>query len=113
MMRDLNAHFSDEKLLLFADGETHGREETDIRDHLAACWSCRLRMRELDDAIAEVARMYRETALRPLPPPDGPRALLRARLRELAAAPNSAVRLSFNQAYEWSLWWPGSECCSP
>lgn len=98
MMPELNAHLSDEKLMLFADGETHGREQTQIRDHLAACWSCRLRMRELDDAIAEVARMHRENAHRPLPPPDGPRALLGARLRELAAAgPNSGVRLSPDQ----------------
>ena len=98
MMRELNAHLSDEKLMLFADGETRGREETDIREHLAACWSCRLRMRELDDAIAEVARMHRQAAHPPFPPADGPRALLRARLRELASAgPNSGMRLTFNQ----------------
>ena len=97
MMRELNTHLSDEKLLLFTDGESSGWEEANIREHLAACWSCRLRMRELDDAIAEVARMHRENA-QPLPPHDGPRALLKARLRELAAATQaSAVRLSFNR----------------
>jgi len=97
MMRELNIHLSDDRLLLCADGETGGREEGCVREHLAACWSCRLRMRELDDAITEVARMHRESAP-PLPPPDGPRALLKARLRELAAAtPPSAVRLSFNR----------------
>jgi hypothetical protein len=86
MMRDLNSHPSDETLLLFADGETDGREETAIREHLAGCWQCRLRLRELEDAIAEVARLHRQTAELPLPSPDGPRALLRARLREMAAA---------------------------
>lgn len=84
MMRELNTHFSDEKLLLFADGELSGREANKVREHLAACWRCRLRVRELDDAIAEVARMHREIADPPVPSPDGPRALLKARLRELA-----------------------------
>ena len=93
-MRELDEHLSDEKLLLFADGEVTGRTERDIRTHLAACWSCRLRMRELDDAIAEVARMHRQTSEPPLPSPDGPRALLKARLREVAeASPHSHVRL--------------------
>ena len=97
MMRELNTHLSDEELLLLADGETGAREEEKIREHLTACWSCRLRRRELDDAITEVARMHRESAP-PLPPPDGPRALLKARLRELApASPDSVVRLSFNR----------------
>jgi len=92
-MRDLNNHLSDEKLLLFADGETGGGEEQCIREHLAACWSCRLRMRELDTAIAEVTRMHRQTAYSPLPSPEGPRALLKARLRELTADNrNSGIR---------------------
>jgi hypothetical protein len=98
-MREVTDHLSDEKLLLFADGETEGRENHVIRNHLAACWSCRLRMRELDDAIAEVARMHRQTGHPPLPSAEGPRALLRARLRELAeAGPNAPVRLSFNRS---------------
>lgn len=85
MMREHDTHLSDETLLLFADGETRGRQQELIREHLAACWSCRLRMRELDEAIAETARLHRRAAHSTLPPPEGPRALLRARLRELAA----------------------------
>jgi hypothetical protein len=85
MMQEPNTHLSDETLLLFADGERGGREEAAIREHLAACWSCRQRMRELEYAMEEAARMHRETTHPPLPSPDGPRALLRARLRELAA----------------------------
>jgi hypothetical protein len=97
-MKEHNTHLSDETLLLFTDGETCGRQETVIRDHLAACWSCRLRLRELDDTIAEVARMHRHTTLPPLPPPEGPRALLKARLRDLATAGTySAVRLRINR----------------
>ena len=98
MMREFKTHLSDEKLMLFADGEIRGREETDIREHLAACWSCRLRMREFDDAIAEVARMHRRASHPPLPAADGPRALLKARLRELASAdPKAGMRLTLNQ----------------
>ena len=84
-MRHASAHLSSEELMLFADGEIGGREEANIRLHLAACWSCRLRVRELDESIAEFARMYRDTQ-QPLPPPEGPRALLKARLHELAVA---------------------------
>ncbi len=98
MMREPETHLTDEELLLFADGESHGRDAANSRDHLAACWSCRLRLRELDDAIAEVARMHRQAMNPPLPPPEGPRALLRARLREMGAsgAP-SAERVTFNR----------------
>ncbi len=97
-MREHNAHLPDEALMLFADGEIRGKEERDIREHLAACWSCRLRMHELDDAIAEVARMHRQAAQPSIPPADGPRALLKARLRELASnAPGPAVRLTLSQ----------------
>jgi len=97
-MRERSDHLSDEKLLLFADGEGSGRTERDIRGHLAACWSCRLRLRELEDAIAAVARMHRQTTDPCLPSPDGPRALLKARLRELAAAsPQSSVRSGVNR----------------
>ena len=97
-MQDRNTHLSDETLLLFADGETRGREEAAIRAHLSACWPCRLRMRELEDAIADAARMHRQIAHPPLPAPEGPRALLKARLRELAAdGPNSAARFSINR----------------
>jgi predicted anti-sigma-YlaC factor YlaD len=78
-----NTHLSDEKLVLLADGEVSAREESAIRRHLAECWSCRLRMRELDDAIAQVSRLHREDAEAQLPPADGPQALLRARLRGL------------------------------
>ena len=96
-MRELKAHLSDEKLLMYADGELRERENGDIRQHLAACWPCRLRVRELDDAIAEVARMHRQASYPPIPPIDGPRALLRARLRELAPTSPDSSRHLFNQ----------------
>ena len=97
-MGNHDTHLTDETLLLFADGETRGSQEKGIRDHLAACGSCRLRMRELDGAIAAVTRMHRQIDRPALPPPEGPRALLKARLRELAAErQRSAARLSVSR----------------
>jgi hypothetical protein len=98
-MEELNTHLTDETLLRFADGETGGRQEAEIREHLAACWSCRLRLRELDDAIAEVAKMHRQITQPPLPAAEGPRALLRARLRQLAATGPSPVMKSSVHRY--------------
>jgi hypothetical protein len=86
-MQDSNTHLSDEELVLLADGEAAARKEAVARRHLAACWPCRLRLREFEDAIAGFARLHRDSQAEPLPAPDGPRALLKARLRELAAAP--------------------------
>ncbi|MBS1875922.1 MAG: hypothetical protein JSU00_22095 [Acidobacteria bacterium] len=84
-MREDKTHLSDETLLLFADGEFRGRREQQAREHLAACWSCRLRMRELDEAIAVAARWRQASGPAELPAPEGARALLKARLREAAA----------------------------
>jgi hypothetical protein len=97
-MRDQNTHLSDERLLLFADGEIRGREKSAIQDHLTACWSCRLRLREFDEAVRNAAKLHQQDADRPLPAPEGPRALLRARLRELAtASPSSGAMSSGNR----------------
>jgi hypothetical protein len=92
MMRYRLTHLSDEQLVRLTDGEVHGREEARLREHLAACWSCRLRMREFDDAITEVAKVHRDSAGTQLPSPEGPRALLKARLRELASTHQAGLR---------------------
>lgn len=86
-MRDSTAHLSDEELVLLTDGEAAPRKEAAARRHLAACWPCRLRFRELEEAIAGFARLHRDSQDEPLPSPDGPRALLKARLNELVTTP--------------------------
>jgi len=78
-------HLSDQEMLLAADGELSARRATEIRAHLASCWSCRARMGELEGAIADFARAYRETLDPQLPSISGPRALLGARLAELVS----------------------------
>ena len=85
-------HLSDEELLLLADGEEAGRKEAKARRHLAACGPCRVRQRQLEDAIADFSRLHHGDQDGPLPEADGPRALLKARL---AAAQAPASRWSW------------------
>ena len=78
-------HLSDQELLLAADGELPTRRAAQVHAHLAACWDCRARMAEIEGTIADFARAHRQTLDPQLPPIDGPRALLRAQLAELAS----------------------------
>ena len=66
-----------------ADGELSTRRAAQVHAHLAACWSCRARMAELEATISAFARAYRRTFDPRVPPVAGPRALLSARLAEL------------------------------
>src|SRR6202167_6770544 len=86
-LRLSDMHISDQELLLAADGELPTRCAAQVHAHLAACWSCRARMAEIEGSIADFARSHRQTLDPQLPPIAGPRALLRAQLAELAAKP--------------------------
>ncbi len=94
-MLNQDLHLSDQELLLAADGELPLRRATQVHAHLAACWSCRARMAEIEATIADFARTHRQTLDPQLPPISGPRALLRAQLAELASQrePSSWRRL--------------------
>jgi len=78
-------HLTDRDMILLADGElraaaTSGFTEGEAREHLAACWSCRSRMAEIQETIADFVRCYHDELNAQLPPVAGPRALLRAQL---------------------------------
>ena len=75
-MRTADTHISDQDLLRAADGELPGREAARIQFHLVGCWTCRARRAELERTIEDFVTAHQREA-------DGPRALLRARLREL------------------------------
>jgi hypothetical protein len=79
-------HISDQELLLTADGETSSHRAALVRAHLESCWDCRARMAEIESTIVDFARAHRKNLDPQMPPVAGPRALLRARLAELAAA---------------------------
>ena len=83
-----NSHLSDERLLLDIDGELSKQEEAQVKTHLGACWNCRTRRAELERAISEFVQTHQRRFEKDLPPSAGPRALLKARLADLAAKPS-------------------------
>ncbi len=85
-----NLHPTDQDLLRAADGELPTGRAAQVRAHLAACWGCRARMAEMEGTIADFTRTHRQSLDSALPPIDGPRALLRARLCELRARSGTA-----------------------
>ena len=82
-------HPRDEELLMTADGELSGHRSTRVRAHLASCWDCRARMEEIEDTIADFARVYRQLFGPELPLIDGARAQFKARLADLAPRPRA------------------------
>jgi hypothetical protein len=84
-MRPIDSHLSDEELLSAVDGELSEHEMRKAGDHLAACWDCRARLARLEVTIAGVVESRHEQFDTQLPPDAGRRALLKARLSELAA----------------------------
>src|SRR5689334_24133854 len=90
-MRDKETHISDQDLLLTADGELSDRRAAEVRAHLSACWACRARMKDLESTIADFVQAHQHDLEGRMPSPDGPRALLRARLAEEAAGPRPSV----------------------
>jgi anti-sigma factor RsiW len=77
-------HISDQELIQAADGEVSRHRSTAVQAHLEACWTCRSRRAELEQAVAEFVHATNGSEDADLPPVNGPRALLRARLAEAA-----------------------------
>jgi hypothetical protein len=85
-MRNQDFHVPDQDLLLLADGELPARRSLEVRSHLEACWSCRARVQQLEAVIADFVHLHHSRLDPHVPPAAGPRALLKARLAEAAAA---------------------------
>jgi hypothetical protein len=90
-MVDKELHVPDPDLLRAADGELSRRRARKIEKHLASCWTCRTRSRDIESAIADFVHFHRDTLNSQLPPGAGARALLKAQLAELAARPVPGV----------------------
>jgi hypothetical protein len=99
------SHLSDQELLLAVDGELAPRDAGGVQSHLAACWTCRARKQEIEGAMSELIRVQRQTLDMPLPPADGPRALLKAQLAQLAETQPTRGILS-RLFWPWKLSWP-------
>ena len=81
-------HLTDEDLLLAADSELSSRRKSEVRAHLASCWSCRTRMAELEATIADFVHLYRGDSDSRISGSEGPTALLKATLAQHAGSPD-------------------------
>jgi hypothetical protein len=95
-------HISDQDLLLAIDGELSTRRQSRVESHLAACWTCRTRKQELESAIADFVRIHRRNLHVQIPPSDGPRALLKARMEQTANAQGTSW-LAWFRTMSWRL----------
>jgi hypothetical protein len=76
-------HLPDRHLLLNLEGELPPHEKKLALEHLEACWKCRARSRELENAIADFISIQQQELTTDAPPAAAPRALLKARLSQL------------------------------
>src|SRR6185312_6364780 len=100
-MREDN-HLTDHELLLEADGELSSSAAARVQSHLAACWTCRARKQELEGAVISFVQTYQRAADTSIPSADGPRALLRARLGELARTSPGGWQIRWLRSASWS-----------
>jgi hypothetical protein len=90
-MQNNDSHLSDQELLLVADGELPSRRVALARAHLAACWTCRTRMGEIEGTVADFVRLYHNRADSEAGPAAGWRALLKSRLARLVANDKGSI----------------------
>ena len=96
------SHLSDRELLLASDGELPAAHAARVQSHLEACWTCRARKQEFESAIGEFVHSVRRSCDPHLPPAEGPRALLKAQLAQLAEARQTAPRIA-SVPLHWAL----------
>lgn len=80
-------HLTDQDLLLAADGELSSGRQSEVRAHLASCWTCRARVADLETAVADFVHLYHRDLDSRIPASEGPAALLRATLAQQAGSP--------------------------
>ncbi len=97
------SHIPDRDLLLQLEGElSPGRSEV-ILSHIADCWKCRARRQRIEEAIADFVNIYQGSMDEQLPPADGPRALLKARMAELASSQAPIPRRPWQRIWATAL----------
>jgi hypothetical protein len=97
-------HLTDEELLQSADGELTTIAAQQVEAHLAECWTCRQRMREVEATIADFTRAHHDELDPRIPVGEGPRALLRAQL--------AAQAESQTDRWTWRLSWQAAAACA-
>lgn len=101
-MANESYHIPEQDLLLAADGALSPHRMAKVREHLTACWACRARLDEIETSIVEFVRFHQHNVNPKVPPAKGPRAVLQARLSELARNSRPGIwerllALCFNQ----------------
>jgi hypothetical protein len=101
VMQPNENHLSDQELLLSADGELAVRDVERVESHLAACWACRARKQEIEATILDFVRVHRGTFDPRISSADGPRALLKAGMAQVAesGAQNPLRRIPWRMAW--------------
>jgi hypothetical protein len=89
-VKQRDSHLSDEQLLLDIEGELLAADLEGIEAHLHGCWTCRTRRQALEAAITDFVHLQRRQFEGKLPPAEGPRALLKARLMQLSSTEPSS-----------------------
>src|SRR5262249_42474770 len=83
-MKEHESHLSDRELIMAMDGELRPNDANRVESHLEACWTCRSRKADLEQAIVDFVHLHQTSLDSGLPSSDGPRAMLKARLAEMA-----------------------------
>jgi hypothetical protein len=102
-MSSEDSHLSDQQLLLDVEGELSTHDEKPVRSHLDACWKCRARRQEIENAIADFIRIHQREFDVKLPPAAGRRALLKAQLAQLSATQPRSGRFVLTRRSDWAL----------
>jgi hypothetical protein len=76
-------HFSDERLLLLADGELQPRDAEAVRHHVSGCATCRTRFEQIEASVAEFARAYQQDRAVRSPSPGAIRRALETQLADI------------------------------
>ena len=103
LMRYDDSHLSDQRLLLDVEGELSPHDERPVRFHLDACWKCRARRQEIENAIADFTRIHQRECDAQLPPVAGRRALLKAQLAQLSATAPRSGWFVLTRRFDWAL----------
>ena len=104
-MKPNEVHLSDGELISSIDGELSHKDEMRAQLHLTACWTCRTRRQELESAIGDFVRVQRDRFDGRIPPPEGPRALLKARMAQEATERGRGPRFGWLRSWRWRSHW--------
>lgn len=88
------------------DGELSPRDYERVKSHTNACWTCRTRQHEIEATISQFIQAHRQSPDVRIPPSDGPRALLKARLAQLTERQRkSRLRWAWNMPWQaqWTI----------